>query len=105
MELSRVRGPCRQCRAAPHRVRPRDAAALAGPCPVENGRLAHRAQVAAGILEIACDRSLSIPHIWSYGRASLIFQPIEDRWRRKNFRSEEHTSELQSLMRISYAVF
>src|SRR3546814_7830140 len=24
---------------------------------------------------------------------------------RKNFRSEEHTSELQSLMRISYAVF
>src|SRR3546814_4183255 len=31
-----------------------------------------------------------------------------DRWRRRalrSFRSEEHTSELQSLMRISYAVF
>src|SRR3546814_2443238 len=26
-------------------------------------------------------------------------------WRRGRFRSEEHTSELQSLMRISYAVF
>src|SRR3546814_7629606 len=28
-----------------------------------------------------------------------------DRWRRFEQRSEEHTSELQSLMRISYAVF
>src|SRR3546814_4303300 len=27
------------------------------------------------------------------------------RWRRTSHRSEEHTSELQSLMRISYAVF
>src|SRR3546814_2891692 len=27
------------------------------------------------------------------------------RWRRRYIRSEEHTSELQSLMRISYAVF
>src|SRR3546814_9792358 len=32
---------------------------------------------------------------------------IAERWQqhRANFRSEEHTSELQSLMRISYAVF
>src|SRR3546814_3901077 len=30
---------------------------------------------------------------------------IADRWPRVNCRSEEHTSELQSLMRISYAVF
>src|SRR3546814_8962186 len=36
---------------------------------------------------------------------------ILDRWgtelatNRRNYRSEEHTSELQSLMRISYAVF
>src|SRR3546814_1664734 len=28
-----------------------------------------------------------------------------DRWPSNPFRSEEHTSELQSLMRISYAVF
>src|SRR3546814_6092594 len=27
------------------------------------------------------------------------------RWRKNSIRSEEHTSELQSLMRISYAVF
>src|SRR3546814_5734082 len=31
--------------------------------------------------------------------------PARPRARRANFRSEEHTSELQSLMRISYAVF
>src|SRR3546814_1135381 len=33
------------------------------------------------------------------GRPSLRY------WRRPDIRSEEHTSELQSLMRISYAVF
>src|SRR3546814_6590557 len=31
--------------------------------------------------------------------------PINTRRSQKNWRSEEHTSELQSLMRISYAVF
>src|SRR3546814_19713074 len=31
--------------------------------------------------------------------------PTGSRWRRREMRSEEHTSELQSLMRISYAVF
>src|SRR3546814_1533226 len=30
---------------------------------------------------------------------------VDDRARDRDFRSEEHTSELQSLMRISYAVF
>src|SRR3546814_5424711 len=40
----------------------------------------------------------------------LSHQPVEDRdrvgrYRRQGLRSEEHTSELQSLMRISYAVF
>src|SRR3546814_6030949 len=34
-----------------------------------------------------------------------LFDRVEiTRWK-KSFRSEEHTSELQSLMRISYAVF
>src|SRR3546814_3262862 len=43
------------------------------------------------------------------GPNSIAFQPlfaistIRKRW--KSLRSEEHTSELQSLMRISYAVF
>src|SRR3546814_9032681 len=32
-------------------------------------------------------------------------RPIVPRWVRERERSEEHTSELQSLMRISYAVF
>src|SRR3546814_9265431 len=41
------------------------------------------------------------------GRASVL-QPVDLRQRqqkRQDSRSEEHTSELQSLMRISYAVF
>src|SRR3546814_9453250 len=34
-----------------------------------------------------------------------FFGRIKDMWDEKALRSEEHTSELQSLMRISYAVF
>src|SRR3546814_8254411 len=37
------------------------------------------------------------------GRSVRIGEPVPDLFER-NFRSEEHTSELQSLMRISYAV-
>src|SRR3546814_3432647 len=32
-------------------------------------------------------------------------EPVKDTGLRRTYRSEEHTSELQSLMRISYAVF
>src|SRR3546814_9919567 len=42
---------------------------------------------------------------WLLGRGSLIGLPSKSLPRMKVFRSEEHTSELQSLMRISYAVF
>src|SRR3546814_4689451 len=35
----------------------------------------------------------------------VAFHPVTDRPLHVDFRSEEHTSELQSLMRISYAVF
>src|SRR3546814_8781782 len=39
-------------------------------------------------------------------QASRIFQPVQgSRPHVRSRRSEEHTSELQSLMRISYAVF
>src|SRR3546814_1388650 len=39
------------------------------------------------------------------GRILLASRPVPARPRRQDRRSEEHTAELQSLMRISYAVF
>src|SRR3546814_4747512 len=39
------------------------------------------------------------------GRLALIHLAEDGRETRYSFRSEEHTSELQSLMRLSYAVF
>src|SRR3546814_5415440 len=39
------------------------------------------------------------------GVAILLAQSADGQHRGNRFRSEEHTSELQSLMRISYAVF
>src|SRR3546814_9579049 len=39
------------------------------------------------------------------GRATLVHHRVHRRGDRHVDRSEEHTSELQSLMRISYAVF
>src|SRR3546814_3540638 len=46
------------------------------------------------------------PHIWRAAHAPAGAAPsdMRRRWARSR-RSEEHTSELQSLMRISYAVF
>src|SRR3546814_963699 len=41
--------------------------------------------------------------VWRRARALSLSPAISERERRR--RSEEHTSELQSLMRISYAVF
>src|SRR3546814_1343110 len=43
-------------------------------------------------------RRMAIAALWGYERQHQIAQA-------RNGRSEEHTSELQSLMRISYAVF
>src|SRR3546814_7921939 len=40
-----------------------------------------------------------------YGKAGGYLERQIRRWKRQYERSEEHTSELQSLMRISYAVF
>src|SRR3546814_2577051 len=37
--------------------------------------------------------------------AEIRPQPFDPEWKGGYFRSEEHTSELQSRMRISYAVF
>src|SRR3546814_8085310 len=38
-------------------------------------------------------------------RPPAVRRPVADAGARRGLRSEEHTSELQSLMRISYAVF
>src|SRR3546814_4953217 len=43
--------------------------------------------------------------LWFFTRASSHKAQEVESHRRVNLRSEEHTSELQSLMRISYAVF
>src|SRR3546814_2376180 len=46
----------------------------------------------------------SLGYDGSYGRVAAFARAWRDEYRRQQ-RSEEHTSELQSLMRISYAVF
>src|SRR3546814_1534492 len=50
--------------------------------------------------ELAVDRV--VVHVGGAGAAAGL-DPVADQ--RQHLRSEEHTSELQSLMRISYAVF
>src|SRR3546814_4581606 len=42
---------------------------------------------------------------FSLSESSAIIEYLEDAYTAPDFRSEEHTSELQSLMRISYAVY
>src|SRR3546814_7797029 len=51
----------------------------------------------------ALDRHLGIATVPDY--AALIAEAGQDNALSDAYRSEEHTSELQSLMRISYAVF
>src|SRR3546814_9941647 len=59
-------------------------------------------------IDLFCDLGPNAPIIGE-GEFHLVveqIEPVEDRiWVRGIGRSEEHTSELQSLMRISYAVF
>src|SRR3546814_1456160 len=63
-----------------------------------DGVLPAPAQGWAEMSEIACTGSGSVLAI---GDVVMPARP----WDRRRLRSEEHTSELQSLMRISYAVF
>src|SRR3546814_10237995 len=44
-------------------------------------------------------------HGLAFGLRQVLAQPVPALRQRKAVRSEEHTSELQSIMRISYAVF
>src|SRR3546814_5230009 len=51
-------------------------------------------------------RTLRAPDFWRSGKAASAILPLSAISTASNdTRSEEHTSELQSLMRISYAVF
>src|SRR3546814_5241072 len=50
--------------------------------------------------QFACERRAS-----RLGKVTVVLRPFEREDRLVPARSEEHTSELQSLMRISYAVF
>src|SRR3546814_8209150 len=49
---------------------------------------------------LACRSCAELAGLFRYTVRTRTNQPAQ-----RNFRSEEHTSELQSLMRISYAVF
>src|SRR3546814_10268497 len=48
--------------------------------------------------------SRSVTHV-AFREKSIRVETSESKKGRRRYRSEEHTSELQSLMRISYAVF
>src|SRR3546814_10386812 len=69
--------------------------------------------LAAEIIErltyrIGKDAKVAKPHDWLTASILVIRDRIIDKWMestRRVYRSEEHTSELQSLMRISYAYF
>src|SRR3546814_2537993 len=55
---------------------------------------------------LARSRSAPVePSIATPDHLQLHIEPIADAGRYDRLRSEEHTSELQSLMRLSYAVF
>src|SRR3546814_1944079 len=78
--------------AAPDKVRKKPLAGAGGEC-VQRGRLARGSMLAQIFIELR----LVADHGFS---ARLLLLPLGGQGR-----SEEHTSELQSLMRISYAVF
>src|SRR3546814_5575516 len=63
----------------------------------------HKAVPASGVGRLAGDEAPYWAHYWAGGLALARY--ILDHPERVAGRSEEHTSELQSLMRISYAVF
>src|SRR3546814_3179552 len=71
---------------------------------IHNGQYLDRSEAIRELNVTAIDH---IAEIYERGVADVVFRPgidpVELHWQVS--RSEEHTSELQSLMRISYAVF
>src|SRR3546814_6096474 len=65
------------------------------------------------LCQAALERALKSRHLWAEGTRldSWMYRIMRNIWidearaRQRRARSEEHTSEIQSLMRISYAVF
>src|SRR3546814_10574143 len=61
------------------------------------------------LCQAALERALKSRHLWAEGTRldSWMYRIMRNIWidEARARRSEEHTSELQSLMRISYAVF
>src|SRR3546814_9484148 len=70
--------------------------------PVVMGRTLPEAFIKYWALQRACEIQLAT---MSMGQPILIGDDVVKVHQRDLYRSEEHTSELQSLMRISYAVF
>src|SRR3546814_7266545 len=52
------------------------------------------------LIDVSCCRRGAMPGLTGYAERASGRRPMS-----RGYRSEEHTSELQSLMRISYAVF
>src|SRR3546814_5404493 len=71
------------------------------------GRAARLDRLRVAILSIALDIRVDLSALQHRTTSTLNFPfgAVLDRRRRQFLRSEEHTSELQSLMRISYAVY
>src|SRR3546814_1322304 len=75
------------------------------------GRTAHAVDAVEGIADIDGEavgfrrrHQLAFGAV-KQGEAELLLELLQESAHRRLRRSEEHTSELQSLMRISYAVF
>src|SRR3546814_7586242 len=81
--------------------------AVAFPQPdkdAEDARVALRGERPIGVLDVLLGRRLVAREHRRLDRRAHVAPRVFEH-RRKVVRSEEHTSELQSLMRISYAVF
>src|SRR3546814_1050661 len=72
--------------------------------PSDNRKIKDEQECGHSYLPYRSDRGARDHHV-DCGAVYLIDRHAAHRGRQNHHRSEEHTSELQSLMRISYAVF
>src|SRR3546814_5881003 len=84
--------------------------ALLSPDPYARSRIAYRSPALRQRLAVGLLRAALRNHRLLSGRRATLSRLVRDprarnRQELDGLRSEEHTSELQSLMRISYAVF